>query len=202
MISARKLSLRLGVSAFAAIAALTVASVPGVAQGAGAPGPVANLQVHRFAAHAPTAAAAAAAPAAGVAPAVAWNGTGSPAFLFYTGSDGHAYAAPLTSPTSAASQGGHLVGGPGAAFVPPGDIGGTTGGAILFGRGTNNALYLNVGPGRWGNLGGTLTSRPGVAAGSLGTSEAVDVAVRGADGGAWLDHLTTTTTTRWLNLGG
>ena len=201
MISARKLSLRLGLPAFAAIAALTVTSVPGVAQTAGTPGPVANLQVHGFAAHAPTAAAAVARPAAGVAPAVAWNGTGSPAILFYTGSDGHAYDAPLIPSTSAASDGGHLVGGPGAAFVPPGDLGGTTGGAILFGRGTNNALYLNVAPGKWAGLGGRLTSRPGVAAGSMGTSETIDVAVRGGDGGAWLDHLTTTSAT-WRNLGG
>ena len=176
-------------------------SVPGVAQTAGAPGPVANLQVHGFAAHAPTAAAAVARPAAGVAPAVAWNGAGSPAILFFTGSDGHAYDAPLIPSTSAASDGGHLVGGPGAAFVPPGDLGGATGGAILFGRGTNNALYLNVAPGKWAGLGGRLTSRPGVAAGSMGTTETIDVAVRGGDGGAWLDHLTTTSAT-WRNLGG
>jgi hypothetical protein len=204
MISARKLSLRSGLPAFAAIAALTVAAAPGVAQTAGTPGPVANLHVHGFAAQAPAppnASAAVAAPAAGVAPAVAWNGTGGPAFVFYTGSDGQAYAAPLTTPTSAAPQGGRLVGAPGAAFVPPGAIGGPTGSAILFGRGVSNALYLNLAPGSWGNLGGTLTSNPGVAAGSMGTSETVDVVVRGADGGAWLDHLTTSTAT-WLNVGG
>jgi hypothetical protein len=201
MISARKLSLRLGLPAFAAVAALAMTSAPGVAQTAGTPGPVANLQVHGFAAHAPTAAAAVARPAAGVAPAVAWNGAGSPAILFYTGSDGHAYFAPLVPSTSATSAGGHLVGGPGAAFVPAGDIGGSSGFAILFGRGTNNALYLNGAPGKWFNLGGRLTSRPGVAAGSLGTSEAIDVVVRGADGAAWLDHLTTASAT-WRNVGG
>jgi len=30
----------------------------------------------------------------------------------------------------------------------------------LFGRGVSNALYLNLAPGSWGNLGGTLTSNP------------------------------------------
>ena len=203
MISARKMSMGLGLPAFAAIAALTVGLVPGVAGAASTPGPAAKWAVGSYEAHATAATAATAAvppPAAGVAPGIAWNGTGNPALLFYTGSDRHAYFAPLTHPTAASPAGGNLIGGPGPVFVPPGALGGTTGGTLVFGRGTNNALYVSGGPGSWNSLGGKLASRPGAAAGALGSTETIDVVVRGADGGAWLDHLTTTT--RWLNLGG
>jgi hypothetical protein len=200
MISARKLSLRLGLPAFAAIAALTVTAAPGVAQTAGTPGPAAKWAVGGYVAHAPAAAAAVAAPAAGVAPGIAWSGMGNDALLFYTGSDGHAYFAGLPSPT-VAPAGGSLIGGPGPVFVPPGALGGTSGGVLVFARGANSALYVSGGPEMWSPLGGRLTSRPSAAAGVLGTVETIDVAVRGADGGAWLDHLTTSSAT-WLNLGG
>jgi hypothetical protein len=203
MISARKLSLRSGLSALAAIAALTVAAAPGVAQAAGTPRPVARWAVGGFLAHAPAAPtlpdasaapAAVAGPAKGLAPAVAWDGTA--AFLFYTGSDGRAYQAPVSPPVTASTLGGRFIGGPGAAFVP-----GTGGGVALFGRGTTNMLYVWNGGTSWVPLGGNLTSRPGVAAGTLGSVVDVDVAVRGGDGSVWVDHLTPTTAT-WIGLGG
>src|SRR5215469_5478340 len=74
-------------------------------------------------------------PLAGATPAVAATGDPTNPFIFaYTGSDKHAYAAPLASPASAGSLGGTLVGGPGMAFVPA-PLGPA---AALFARGTNN----------------------------------------------------------------
>jgi hypothetical protein len=137
-------------------------------------------------------------PHAGDTPAVAATGATTPVIFAYTGSDSHGYVAPLTSPGSASSLGGSLIGGPGLGFIPA-PIGP---GALAFARGSNNALYVYVGS--WQSLGGGLTSRPGVAAGKLSVSggEAVDVVVRGGDGAVWDRELLATTVKPWRSLGG
>jgi hypothetical protein len=137
-------------------------------------------------------------PLAGDTPAVAATGATTPVIFAYTGADSHAYVAPLTSPGSASSLGGSLIGGPGLTFVPA-PIGP---GALAFARGSNNALYVYVGS--WQSLGGGLTSRPGAAAGRLSVSggEAIDAVVRGGDGAVWDRELLATTVKPWRSLGG
>jgi hypothetical protein len=144
--------------------------------------------------------------------------TGDPAapFVFaYTGSDKHAYEAPLASPASAQSLGGILVGGPGLAFVPAAAGGpGVTGPWV---RGADNRLwafkgFTSGGSPRWSNLGalyGGLTSRPSPAVGVLpssfgGSGPAWDVVARGYSGynGPVWDRLAFHGASFWSSLGG
>jgi len=78
-------------------------------------------------------------------------------------------------------------------------------GALIFAQGTDHALWLFTGgTPLWVSLGGTLTSRPSVAAGALSVpgGEAVDVVVRGPDGAVYDKELTSTTVQPWRRLGG
>jgi hypothetical protein len=103
--------------------------------------------------------------------------------IFYTASDG-------------SLLGGRLIGGPGAAPFHG-----------IFGRGTDNALWMSTGSafglGTWSSFGGRLTSRPGVAAGALAVTggQSTDVVVRGADGAVW-DRESTAALQPWRSLGG
>jgi hypothetical protein len=196
---ARRLRWRAAVPALAALAAVTAAALPAAAQAAGPPRPGAGPTVPVFKTITWRAAGTAAAqapvlPLAGATPAVAATGDPAAPFVFaYTGSDNHAYEAPLASPASAESLGGTLVGGPGLAFVPA-SIGGpgVTGPWV---RGADNALwgfkgFTSGGSPRWQSLGGGLTSRPGVAAGVLssvfgGSGPSVNAVIRGYNGALW-----------------
>jgi hypothetical protein len=142
-----------------------------------------------------------ASPRPGDTPAVSATGlrSGVLANLFYTGTDGHAYAVGLPPSGSAASFGGRLIGGPAT----------TTG--TLFGRGTDNALWQYEGSSHqafdvWASLGGGLTSRPGAAAGALSVrgGQSLDLVVRGTDGAVWDREFNVATVTwrAWMSLGG
>jgi hypothetical protein len=160
---ARRLRWQVAVPVFAALAAMAAVALQAAAQAAG----TAALQ------HAPVL------PLAGATPAV--ESFGDPTnLLAYTGSDQHVYSGRLDSPDLLGSDGGSLVGGPGLAWVNV-----PRGGTALFGRGTDNALYVAASP--WKSLGGVLTSRPGATAGALSVpgGEAIDTVVRGTSGAVW-----------------
>jgi hypothetical protein len=187
----------------AALAAMAVAALPAAAQAAGPPGPGAGPNAPAFRGiHGLTAGPAALAPVVpltGATPAVAATGDPSTPVIFaYTGSDSHAYVAPLTAPTQQTSLGGSLIGGPGLTFVPAPAGPGTA----AFARGGNNALYVFTTS--WQSLGGGLTSRPGAGAGALSVTggEALDVVVRGGDGAVWDLESTQTSGRPWRSLGG
>ena len=210
---ARRLRWRVTVPVFAALAALATAALPAAAQAADPPGPGAGSKVPAFGGiiHGRTAGPAAlrqavVAPLAGDTPAVAASGNApAPAIFGYTGLDSHVYEAPLTSPAGAISFGADAIGGPGMAFVPaPFGPGWTN-----YVRGPGNALWIlwsftPGGPAVWKSLGGSLTSRPGVAAGALSVSggEAVDAVVRGPDGAVWDKEGTPAGPKPWRSLGG
>ena len=198
----------------AALAAMAAAALPAAAQAAGPPGPGTASKMPVFKGipgltTGPAAPLTAVPPLAGATPAVAGTGDSTnPVIFAYTGSDKHGYAAPLTSPTSTESLGGTVVGGPGMVFVPaPFNPPGTA----LFVRGGNNGLwgfggFTSGGSPIWVSLGGVLTSRPGVGAGTLsvpdGSGGAIDVVVRGADGAVWDLESTPSTGSPWRSLGG
>jgi hypothetical protein len=178
---------------------MVAAALPAAAQAAVPPRPGAGPNVPvlkgvpgRVAS--PAAAQAPVLPLAGATPAVAATGDPSAPFVFaYAGVDKHAYRAPLTSPASEESLGGVLVGGPGLAFVPASVGGPTVTGPFV--RGSDNVLwafngFTSGGSPRWQSLGGVLTSRPGVAAGTLpsafgGSGKAVDAVIRANNGTVW-----------------
>jgi hypothetical protein len=182
---ARRLRWQVAVPVFAALAALAAAALPAAAQAAGPSGPGTGPTVPIFKGIPGRTAGPAALqqapvpPLAGATPAV--MSFGDPTnVLAYTGSDKHVYGGRMDSPDLFGSVGGSLVGGPGLTWLNiPG------GGSALFGRGTNNALYVDASP--WKSLGGVLTSRPGATAGALSVSggEAIDTVVRGTDGAVW-----------------
>jgi hypothetical protein len=199
------------VPALVAAAAMAAAALPVAAQAASGPVPGTKFPVFRsvpgLAGGRAAPQLAAVPPKLGAAPAVAaTGGATTPVVFAYTGSDSRVYAAPLATPPHLVSFGGRLIGGPGLAFVPapigPGFVG-------PFGRGVDNRLWLfdhftSGGVPVWRPFGGVLTSRPGVAAGALSVpgGEAIDVVVRGADGGTWLRESTSTALSAWRNLGG
>ena len=156
------------------------------------------------------AASAIAPPQHGVTPSVAATGAANPAAsLYYAGSDGQVYTAPLLPSGSARAMGGRLVGGPGSTFIPPGAVGAHSRPFFLAGRGTDNALWAFMGIGitgspLWVPLGGRLTSRPGAAAGALSVTggEALDLVARGSDGAVWDRESTSAAARPWVNLGG
>jgi hypothetical protein len=141
-------------------------------------------------------------PLAGATPAVAATGDPTAPLVFaYTGSDKHAYEAPLASPASAQSLGGTLVGGPGLDLIPA--LSGTPWAFTeIYARGSNNQLYRSNPTTPWYSLGGGLTARPGVAAGALSIPGgfAIDVVVRGYDGSTYLSEIPTRF--GWMYLGG
>ena len=205
---ARRLRWQVAAPVVATLAALATAALPAAAQAAGPPGPGAAPKVSAFSGiHGLTAGPAAAQqapvlPLAGDTPAVAAGDPSAPLIFAYTGSDSHAYFAPLTSTVTATqSLGGSLVGGPGLTFVPAPSGSFTD----AFARGAvSNQLYLYTTGTNWFPLGGTLTSRPGAAGGALSVSggESEDAVVRGPDGAVWDREGTPAGTKPWRSLGG
>jgi hypothetical protein len=130
--------------------------------------------------------------------------------MFYTGTDQHVWMVHM-SPMGqyVAPLGGTLIGGPAAVEIEPGGLS-PTATLVVFGRGTDNALWwtheTGSGWSRWASLGGRLTSKPSAAFGisSLG-GDVIVVAVRGTDGAVWDRaefHQQTLGWTRWQSLGG
>ena len=99
--------------------------------------------------------------------------------------------------------GGQLIGGPSAAWVPPGQMF-PAGAVAVFGRGTDNQLWWKYqtasGWSPWASLGGRLTSAPAAAAMPTygGSSGEVLVYVRGADGALWERTMHPHGTPRWI----
>ena len=197
------------VPAIATLAALATAALPTAAQAAGHPAPGAGSRVPVYRGiperTVGSAGALAAAPMAGATPAIAATGDSQVPVVFdYTGTDGHDYEASLSSPATAGSLGGTVTGGGGAAltFSPP-PLGPELVGPFV--RGPQNQAWWYVGGSpAWIPLGGTLTSRPGAAAGALSVTggEALDLVVRGPDGAVYIKQFTHTTETNWTSLGG
>jgi hypothetical protein len=204
---ARRLRWQVAVPVAATLAAMTAAALPAAAQAAGPPGPGAGSNASLFRGiplrTAGSAAALAVAPMTGATPAISATGdTSVPVIFAYTGSDSHAYWAPLASPASAQSLGGTVTGGPALTFSPA-PVGPAAIGPIVWGP--NNAAWAYQGGSpAWISLGGTLTSRPGAAAGALSVTggEALDVVVRGPDGAVWVKQFTQSATGSWRSLGG
>jgi hypothetical protein len=99
--------------------------------------------------------------------------------LTYTGTNGSVYVRDVfASGQPDISLGGHLIGGPAIAGQP--------GSLMVFGRGTDNALWWDRQTSRgwtgWRSLGGRLTSKPGVTTDAAGVPI---VLVRGANGAVW-----------------
>lgn len=129
-------------------------------------------------------------PAPGVTLGAAVNGTHAPR-LFYTSSSGIVWMRDLANPGSnPVSLSCHLIGGPAAVWVPPGELF-SAGAYVVSGRGTNNRLWwthqTSTGWSKWASLGGTLTSKPSAHATPTfaGQSSLVLVNVRGSDGAVW-----------------
>ena len=84
--------------------------------------------------------------------------------------------------------GGRLIGGP-ALAVAPAEVLGPDSALVVFGRGTDNALWWRhqtaTGWAPWRSLGGKLTSKPGAAVSMTNEFGALNVFVRGADGYMW-----------------
>ena len=201
----RRLRWHVAVPVFAALAALAAAALPAAAQAAGPPGQGAGPKVPAFRGFAGRAAGSAAAapvlPMPGDTPAVAGANTAEvPLYVGYTGVDHHAYEVPMSSPAAEVSLSGSLIGGPGQVFVPA-SIGGP-GIAGPFARASDNALWWYTTS--WHRLGGTLTSRPGVAAGPLSVSGggAIDIVVRGSSGAVFDTEATATGGRGFISLGG
>jgi hypothetical protein len=211
----RRLRWQVAVPVLAGLAALAAAALPAAAQAAGPSGPGAEPKVpvfrgiHGLTAGSAAAQAAPVAPLAGDTPAVAATGNSSEPLVFaYTGSDKHFYFAPLApSVTATHSLGGSLVGGPGTVFDQA--PGGWFTDAFARGSGTNALYVYTGGTPAWFSLGGSLTSRPGAAAGKLSVpgGNAEDAVVRGPDGAVWDREqvavtFSSSTLKPWRSLGG
>jgi len=130
-------------------------------------------------------------PAPGVAVSAAVNGTHAPR-LFYASSAGQVWMRDLANPASSpVNLGGRLLGSPAAVWVPPGDLF-AAGAYVVFGRGTDSALWWKYqtasGWSKWASLGGTITSGPAASATPTfgNASSLVLVYARGADGALWM----------------
>jgi hypothetical protein len=119
---------------------------------------------------------------------------GTTRFVVYTGTDNGVWQKQVGTAVGAGttSLGGRLIGG-------PSPINASATGRIVFGEGTDNALWEKIGNGPWTSLGGRLTSQPGAAASSTTTYR---VYVRGTDGAVWSRDHTTVGWGAWHSIGG
>jgi hypothetical protein len=125
---------------------------------------------------------------------------GQTSVIFYVGGNGSVYMnqvnganAGLTTPV-----GGHVTAAPSA--IAPGSS------AIVFGRGTNDQLYVNTcalsgSCTGWASLGGTITSKPGAVFQGPNVAD-YSVYARGGDGAVWGRSHTTAGWGAWHPLGG
>lgn len=143
------------------------------------------------------------APAPGVTPGIAVvvesNGQYfvSVAELFYTAADGSVWLKNLAN-GQVTAVGGRLVGGPSAM--------GDGSSAFVFGRGTDNQLWVNSCNqyglcGSWQPLGGQVTARPGAVLRGPGAAD-YSVYARGADGAVWARDHSAAGWSAWHAVGG
>jgi hypothetical protein len=130
-------------------------------------------------------------PAPGTAPAAYLNTNTGAAFAVYTGTDSAVWQKQIGATTFATSLGGRLISAPAPIF--PGSS------RIVFGVGTDHALWEKIAGGAWTSLGGYLTSKPGAAASS---STDYRVYARGGDGALWARSHTSSGWSGWYTLGG
>jgi hypothetical protein len=119
-------------------------------------------------------------PAAGVSPAVVAGGIGP--VYFYTAANGTVWTKTETGAATQVSN-GRVVG------AVSGLFNGSS--IILFGRGTNHALWFATGSGtrwsNWASLGGSITAQPGAV--FRGSASVYAVFARGGNGAVWArDH--------------
>jgi hypothetical protein len=119
-------------------------------------------------------------PAAGVSPAVVAGGTGP--VYFYTAANGTVWTKTATGTATQVST-GKVVG------AVSGLFNGSS--IILFGEGTNHALWYTTGSGTkwssWASLGGSITAQPGAV--YRGSAAVYAVFARGSNGAVWArDH--------------
>ncbi len=119
-------------------------------------------------------------PAAGVSPAVVAGGIGP--IYFYTAANGTVWTKTETGAATQVSD-GRVVG------AVSGLFNGSS--IILFGEGTNHALWFTTGRGtswsNWASLGGSITAQPGAV--FRGSAAVYAVFARGGNGAVWArDH--------------
>jgi hypothetical protein len=133
-------------------------------------------------------------PAPGVAVGSAY--IGSAPVLAYTAANGSVWLKNLTT-GAAVAAGGRL-------SAAPSVIAETSTTAIVFGRGTDNALWVTSctlsGCGHWSSLGGVITSKPGASVG--GAIGSYVVFARGGNGAVWGRSHTTAGWGPWRSYGG
>ncbi len=109
--------------------------------------------------------------------------------MFYTGTDRQVWMVHMSpmGQNVPAPLGGRLIGGPAAVWVQPGGLS-STAMLVVFGRGTDNALWwihqTASGWSRWASLGGVLTSTP-TAAAEPSQGSFLLVEARGSNGAVW-----------------
>jgi hypothetical protein len=130
-------------------------------------------------------------PAPGTAPAAYQNTNTDLPFAVYTGTDSAVWQKQIGATTFATSLGGRLISAPAPIF--PGSS------RIVFGVGTDHALWEKIAGGAWTSLGGYLTSKPGAASSS---STDYRVYARGGDGALWALSHTSSGWSGWYTLGG
>jgi hypothetical protein len=137
-----------------------------------------------------TAAGSDAPPAANVAPG-AYIGSAGNLNVVYTGTDGGVWEKQVGSASFATSLGGRLISAPSP--ILPGST------RIVFGEGTDHALWVKTGGGAWTSLGGNITSKPGAAGSNASTYR---VYARGVDGAVWARKHTSSGWSDWYSVGG
>lgn len=125
---------------------------------------------------------------------------GQTSVVFYVGGNGSVYMNRANGASSGLTTvvGGHVTAAPSAIAL--------TASAIVFGRGTNNQLYVNTcglsgNCSGWASLGGNLTSKPGAVFQGPSLAD-YSVYVRGSDGAVWGRSHTTAGWGGWHSLGG
>jgi hypothetical protein len=123
-------------------------------------------------------------------------------YIFFNWGDGTVYRKVMTEtgvrPPGVTTVGGHVVGGPAAMTL------GSTRTALVFGQGTDGALWMTSCAakrctGKWTSLGGQITSKPAIADVN---GSAYSVYGRGADGAVWARDHTAMGWGPWHTMGG
>jgi hypothetical protein len=128
----------------------------------------------------------------------------SQVWLAYTATNSQVYVRNAAQQGTQA-LGGRLIGGPAIAVAPAGLL--TSGTPlVVFGRGTDNALWwrylASSGWTAWRSLGGIITSNPAAATAMTNQFGQLNVFARGQDGALWYRVLTVRGWQRWTLFGG
>jgi hypothetical protein len=127
-------------------------------------------------------------------------------YLAYAGTDRNVYVRNVAAPAQGPiALGGQLIEGPAAVVAAPGVLRPTSA-LVVFGRGTDNAVWWRhqtlSGWSPWTSLGGVLTFGPAAASNPNGQFGQIAVFARGTDGAIWLRSFVAGTWTPWHVLPG